>query len=93
VLGKDGREESAILGYFVSKDVKVNDKLNINISSFLDFDIANKMKSDYGESGFTAEIKTKRGQFDVGVGYNHNVSGKLAPNNQFRARLGYHPKK
>lgn len=95
VFDKNGYvENQAILGYFASKVIPINKKLNINLSSFLDFNVAGKNgpECDYGETDATAEIKTKLGQFDVGVGYNHNVSGKFAPDNQFRARLGYHIK-
>lgn len=92
VAEKDGIGKTAVLGYYVSKAIPINRNLNINISSFFDVDIA-KMIGDYGETDATLEIKTKQGQFDVGVGYNHNVSGKLAPDNQFRARVGYHIKK
>jgi hypothetical protein len=88
-------ENQAILGYFASKVIPINRNLNINISSFLDFNIAGKKgpECDYGETDVTLEIKTKLGQFDTGVGYNHNVNGKFAPDNQFRVRVGYHPKK
>jgi hypothetical protein len=88
-------ENQAILGYFASKVIPINRNLNINISSFLDFNIAGKNgpECDYGETDATLEIKTKHGQIDTGIGYNHNVTGKFAPDNQFRARIGYHPKK
>lgn len=88
-------KNQAIVGYFASKVIPINNRVSVNISSFLDFNIVGKNgpECDYGETDITAQIKTKYGQFDVGAGVNHNVSGKFAPDNQFRVRVGYHPKK
>jgi hypothetical protein len=96
VFGKGGvQENNMILGYFASKAIPINENLRVNLSSFLDFNIAGKKgpECDYGETDATLEHKTRFGQLDYGIGFNHNVTGKFAPDNQFRVRLGYHPKK
>jgi hypothetical protein len=99
VFNKTGYiKNEVIAGYSVSKVIPVNKKVNINLSSFGEINVACKdgPKWGYGETDASVELKTNIGQFDFGVGYNHNTNktvGEFMPDNQFRVRVGYHPKK
>lgn len=84
-----------VLGYFLAKDFHVSKNVDLCLSSFGEVNADSKggPSWSYGESDLTAKLKTNVGQFDLGVGFNHICSGDLLPDNVFRVRLGYHPKK
>lgn len=112
---KEGRRKNeATLGYSISKTVPISNKVDFTMSLFGDFNVAGKKTNawgygaawDYGEIDASVLIKTKAGQFDVGVGFNQIPSSsaidanvgpfaptpveKFWPDNQLRLKVAYH---
>jgi hypothetical protein len=92
--------EQLVTGYFLAKEINLNDKISVNLSAFGELNLINKDEEGnlkpswgYGEVDASVGIKTKYGKFDVGVGANQYSQGSLKPKNQFRARIGYHPRR
>lgn len=88
--------KSASIGGLIGTSFNIGKKdLRMDIFTFGEMNVIKEGGPQwaYGEAEAVIKIPTKIGKFDIGIGYNFNPIGKAMPDTQFRAKIGYHPRK